>query len=76
MRKFWAGMHAKVVECALKGAVLMIAKESIYDACVNQGMSLGVSGIIGGFLGGMAQMSVMGPTTYLVTSAARGEKLG
>jgi hypothetical protein len=31
---FWAGIYAKMFECAAKGAILMIAKEGINDACL------------------------------------------
>ena len=66
---FWAGTGAKMVESASKGGVLLVSKEAILNACQNAGLSPTFSGIIAGAGGGVAQTSVMGPTTFLVTAA-------
>uniref|UniRef100_A0A7S2F8P7 Mitochondrial carrier protein n=1 Tax=Pycnococcus provasolii TaxID=41880 RepID=A0A7S2F8P7_9CHLO len=66
---FWAGTGAKMVESATKGGVLLVSKEAILNACQNAGLSPTFSGIIAGAGGGVAQTSVMGPTTFLVTAA-------
>jgi hypothetical protein len=72
---FWAGLGAKMIECALKGAILMIAKEAINDGCLGAGLGPGLSGMFAGFGGGVAQVTVMGPTTFLITSAVGGESI-
>jgi|TARA_B100000674_G_scaffold12308_1_gene9123 hypothetical protein len=68
-RAFWRGTQAKMVESATKGAILMYAKEGINDSLLQSGVAPGIAGIAAGAGGGIAQVSVMGPCTYLVTGA-------
>ena len=66
---FWRGTQAKMVESATKGAILMYAKEGINDGLLASGWTPGAAGVAAGAGGGIAQVSVMAPTTYLVTGA-------
>lgn len=66
---FWRGFTPKMVESATKGAVLMVAKESIKDAATTAGMSPFAAAVMGGAGGGVCQVVVMGPCTYLVSIA-------
>lgn len=67
IRNFWRGFAPKMIESASKGAVLLVSKEAIKDACTVSGMSPFTAALIGGAGGGIAQVSVMGPCTYLVS---------
>ena len=49
--------------------ILMYAKEGINDALTAGGMDPTAAGVLAGAGGGIAQVSVMGPCTYLVTGA-------
>jgi len=71
---FWQGTSAKMVESALKGAILLFSKEAILGSCSNAGISPTMSGFIAGAGGGICQTTVMGPCTFLVTAAVTGEK--
>ncbi len=72
---FWAGWQPKMVESFLKGGILLFSKEAIIRFCKgNMGLDEVSSGLIGGFGGGVAQVTVMGPCTYLVTAAVMGDK--
>ena len=51
----------------------MFSKEAIINVCKNAGLSDISSGLIGGFGGGVAQVSVLGPCTFLVTASVTGE---
>jgi len=66
-RAFWRGTQAKMFESATKGAILMYAKEGINDSLLLAGWRPEAAGVVAG--GGIAQVSVMGPATYLVTGA-------
>lgn len=66
---FWRGTQAKMFESATKGAILMYAKEGINDTLLTAGWTPGLAGVAAGAGGGIAQVSVMGPCTYLVTGA-------
>ena len=66
---FWSGTSAKMVESGTKGAILMYAKEGLNDALLKNEVDPGLAGVIAGAGGGIAQVSVMGPCTYLVTGA-------
>ncbi len=66
---FWRGFKPKMVESFFKGGILLFAKESIISMCASLGMSEVGAGLVGGFGGGVAQVSVMGPCTFLVTAA-------
>ena len=68
---FWKGTGAKMVESASKGAILLYAKEAILMGMETGSFSPGVSGICAGAGGGLAQVSVMGPCTFLVTAVVR-----
>lgn len=74
VRAFWAGTSAKMVESASKGAVLMLSKEMIKDSCLAMGMGAASAGFVAGAGGGVCQVTVMGPCTFLVTSVVNGEK--
>eukprot|EP00049_Salpingoeca_infusionum_P025684 m.21199 g.21199 ORF g.21199 m.21199 type:complete len:326 (+) comp8255_c0_seq2:573-1550(+) len=69
---FWRGTSAKMAESASKGAVLMFSKELLKDGCTFVGLSPAMSGFIAGFGGGVCQVSVMGPCTYLITASVIG----
>ncbi|CAD7952843.1 unnamed protein product [Amoebophrya sp. A25] len=71
---FWQGTSAKMVESASKGAILLYAKEAILMGMAHTGAGAGLSGVIAGAGGGVAQVSVMGPCTFLVTSIVTGDK--
>lgn len=63
---FWRGFSPKMIESASKGAVLLVSKEAIKDTATAAGMSPFSAALLGGAGGGIAQVSVMGPCTYLV----------
>lgn len=69
---YWRGFGPKMIESATKGAVLMISKESIRDAASKAGLSPFSAALVGGAGGGLCQVVVMGPCTYLVTAAVTG----
>lgn len=71
---FWSGWQAKAVESFLKGGVLMFSKEAIIRGCKSMGSSDLAAGLVGGFGGGVAQVVVVGPCTYLVTASVTGDK--
>jgi hypothetical protein len=72
---FWAGWQPKMIESFLKGGILLFSKEAIIRFCINTGgMSEISAGLIGGFGGGVAQVTVLGPCTFLVTAAVTGDK--
>mmetsp|Transcript_6916 Transcript_6916/g.16961 ORF Transcript_6916/g.16961 Transcript_6916/m.16961 type:complete len:125 (+) Transcript_6916:1-375(+) len=50
----------------------MYAKESILSSCLSSGLDPTLSGVIAGAGGGVCQVSVMGPCTFLVTGAVTG----
>lgn len=70
---FWAGSSAKMVESATKGAVLMWSKELIKDTCLGLGIGATAAGFIAGAGGGVCQVTVMGPCTFLITSMVTGK---
>merc|ERR1712199_82914 len=70
--KFWQGTSAKMVESATKGGVLLLSKESIKDSVMAAGISQTPAGFIAGAGGGICQVSVMGPCTFLVTAVVTG----
>eukprot|EP00039_Didymoeca_costata_P026571 m.16178 g.16178 ORF g.16178 m.16178 type:complete len:137 (+) comp5607_c0_seq1:98-508(+) len=55
-RAFWRGSAPKMVESATKGAVLMVSKEMIKDACLNAGVGPTITGFIAGAGGGVCQV--------------------
>lgn len=69
---FWRGFTPKMIESGSKGAVLLVSKEAIKDTAEKAGMSPFSAALLGGAGGGIAQTSVMGPCTYLVTAAVTG----
>eukprot|EP01006_Ploeotia_vitrea_P006706 TRINITY_DN14473_c0_g1_i1.p1 TRINITY_DN14473_c0_g1~~TRINITY_DN14473_c0_g1_i1.p1 ORF type:complete len:279 (-),score=-20.59 TRINITY_DN14473_c0_g1_i1:26-862(-) len=71
---FWRGMQPKMVESFLKGGILLYAKESLIRVFRGLGLDIGTSGLLGGFGGGVAQVTIMGPCTFLVTAAVTGDK--
>jgi hypothetical protein len=74
MTAFWKGWEPKMVESFLKGGVLLFSKDAIIRSSKAVGMGDVSSGLIGGFGGGVAQVTIMGPCTYLVTAAVTGDK--
>ena len=60
--------------CASHSSVLMFSKEFIKDSCLGVGMSPTTAGFVSGAGGGVCQVSVMGPCTFLVTSMVTGGK--
>eukprot|EP01041_Mallomonas_annulata_P013876 gene13876-29531_t len=71
---FWKGLTPKLIEAFLKGSILLFSKETIIKSCRGMGASETVSGVLGGFGGGIAQVIVMAPCTFLVTAAVTGDK--
>jgi len=71
---FWKGLGPKLVESASKGAVLLVSKEALMDACTGIGMAKTSSGFVAGAGGGVCQTVVMGPCTFLVTAVVNGGK--
>lgn len=71
---YWAGFAPKMVESASKGAILLFSKEAINRTLLNSGMSSTLAGIGAGAGGGVCQVVVMGPCTFLVTAAVTGDK--
>jgi hypothetical protein len=71
---FWKGWQPKLVESFAKGGILLFSKEFFIKASKNLGASDITAGLIGGFGGGVAQVSVLGPCTFLVTAAVTGDK--
>lgn len=65
---FWNGTPAKMVESATKGAILLLAKESIMSSLTTMGINNTLAGICAGAGGGICQVSVMSPCTFLVTA--------
>lgn len=63
-----------MVESFLKGAVLLFAKDAVIRLASNSGADEVSAGLMGGFFGGVSQVSVMGPCTFLVTAAVTGDK--
>lgn len=71
---FWAGTGPKMVESASKGMILMYAKEAILKVLNKSEVNPGLAGAAAGAGGGLCQVSIMGPMTYLVTGAVTGDK--
>jgi len=71
---FWAGTSAKLVESASKGAILLFAKEAIMSSMKSTGAGDTISGIVAGAGGGVSQVVVLGPCTFIVTSMVTGDK--
>ncbi|EGD79550.1 hypothetical protein PTSG_10117 [Salpingoeca rosetta] len=74
VRAFWRGTTAKMVESATKGSVLMFSKEFLKDTMLMAGASPAAAGFVAGAGGGVCQVSVMGPCTYIVTCMVNGDK--
>lgn len=71
---FWAGTMPKMVESATKGAILLYSKEAIAQSMLSFGVNETITGFCAGAGGGVCQVGVMGPCTFLVTSAVNGDK--
>ncbi len=74
VKAFWVGLQPKMVESFLKGGILLFSKEAIIRSCLGSGMGEVSSGVVGGFGGGISQVTIMGPCTFLVTAAVTGDK--
>lgn len=59
---------------SLIGGILLFAKDGIIRFSKTVGLSDVLAGLVGGFGGGVAQVVVLGPCTYLVTAAVAGDK--
>jgi len=70
---FWKGTGPKMVESASKGAILMYSKEAILAGALDAGVGAGLAGVLAGAGGGICQVSIMGPCTFLVTGAVMGD---
>eukprot|EP01035_Chromulina_nebulosa_P020319 gene20319-26376_t len=71
---FWKGWQPKMIESALKGGILLYSKEALIRFSKSFGLSDLSASLIGGFGGGVAQVTVLGPCTFLVTAAVTGDK--
>lgn len=71
---FWSGWQPKMVEAFLKGGILLFSKDAIIRLCTTAGASEITAGVVGGFGGGVAQVVVLGPCTYLVTASVTAPK--
>lgn len=71
---FWKGWQPKMIESALKGGILLYSKEAIIRFSKSAGVGDVTAGLLGGFGGGVAQVTVLGPCTFLVTAAVTGDK--
>jgi hypothetical protein len=71
---FWAGFQPKMVESFLKGGILLFAKDAAMRSMKAAGATEVTAGLAGGFVGGCAQVVIMGPCTFLVTAAVTGDK--
>jgi hypothetical protein len=71
---FWAGLAPMLVESASKGGILLFSKESLSRSLDNAGVDKTLNGFISGAGGGVCQVAVMGPCTFLVTAAVTGDK--
>lgn len=71
---FWKGVGPKMVESALKGGILLFAKEGLIKGMQPFDLGPTVTGIVGGAGAGVAQVSVMGPCTFVVTAVVTGGK--
>jgi hypothetical protein len=58
-----------MVESFLKGGILLFAKDAIIRASTGAGLGSVTAGLLGGFGGGVAQVVVLGPCTFLVTAS-------
>lgn len=56
------------MESFSKGAVLLFSKEAIMTSAEKAGVGPVMAGVLGGAGGGICQVSVMGPCTFLVTA--------
>ncbi|TMW56359.1 hypothetical protein Poli38472_006369 [Pythium oligandrum] len=74
VKAFWAGTGPKMVESASKGAILLFSKEAIANSLLAAGVSESATGFLAGAGGGVCQVVVMGPCTFLVTAAVTGDK--
>jgi hypothetical protein len=74
VRAFWAGFQPKMVESFLKGGILLFAKDAAMRSMKAAGATEVTAGLAGGFVGGCAQVVIMGPCTFLVTAAVTGDK--
>ena len=59
IKGFYSGFQPKMVESFLKGGILLFAKELSMNTLDSMGASPVTSGLVGGFLGGVAQVTVL-----------------
>ena len=66
---FYKGLAPKMIESFSKGAVLLYSKEVLRSSLIPIFGDGGLTGSLAGAGAGVCQVSVMGPCTFLVTSA-------
>lgn len=71
---FWQGTGPKMVESFTKGGVLLFAKEGLINTMQPLGLGPTLTGVCAGAGAGVAQVSVMGPCTFVVTAVVTGGK--
>lgn len=71
---FWKGIEPKLIESFLKGGILLFSKEATIKGFRMIGTDEVSSGVIGGFVGGVMQVTILGPCSFLVTAAVTGDK--
>jgi len=71
---YWQGTGPKMVESFTKGGVLLFAKEGLIRTIQPMGLGPTMTGVIAGAGAGVAQVSVMGPCTFVVTAVVTGSK--
>lgn len=71
---YWQGTGPKMVESFTKGGVLLFAKEGLIRSLQPMGLGATMTGILAGAGAGVAQVSVMGPCTFVVTAVVTGGK--
>ncbi len=73
IKSFYRGWQAKAFESFSKGGILLYSKEVIvHFSTKGLGFSEVTAGFLGGFGGGVTQVSVMAPCTYLITASVAG----
>ena len=60
------------MESFLKGGILLFSKDAIIRGLTGLGVGEISAGFVGGFGGGVCQVSIMGPCTYLITASVAG----
>ena len=73
MKAFYRGGGAKTFESFTKGGILLWSKEGIiHGSKIFGGLSDMQAGLLGGFGGGVSQVIVMAPCTFVITASVAG----